>query len=86
MNQNQPPHRHTPLRLEDDFFSVRVARTAGKQMQWTAFLRKQGIQDIAPNQFEEVATQLQTFFRPMVEAQIGNNAFESNWEPGGAWG
>lgn len=27
--------------------------------------------DIAPNQFEEVATRLHTFFRPMVEAQIG---------------
>lgn len=78
-------HRHTPFRLEDDFFSARFARTTEKQTQWTAFLRKQGIQDIAPNQFEEVVTRLQTFFRPMVEAQIDNTPFESNWEPGGPW-
>lgn len=79
------PSLTTLAKVEDDFFSVRFARTAGKQTQWTAFLRKQGIQNIAPNQFEEVVARLQTFFRPMVEVQIGNTPFESNWEPGGPW-
>ena len=53
--------------------------------QWAAFIRKKDLGDIAPNSFEDVVTQLQSFFHPMVEHQIGGNGFSATWQPGGPW-
>ncbi len=78
-------NRKTAFSLEDDFFSADFATSAMKQTQWAAFLRKQGIEDGAPSRFEEVATALHVFFRPMVEHQISGNEFSAIWQTGGPW-
>lgn len=78
-------HRKTPFNLDDDFFSEAFAKSAEKQILWTAFIRKQGIENIAPNSFEDVVTQLSIFFRPMVEHQIADNIFSTTWVAGGQW-
>lgn len=79
-------HRKTPFDLDDDFFGETFAQSSKKQTQWTAFIQKQGINDIAPSNFEGIATQLQEFFRPMVEHQISGNEFPATWHAGGPWG
>ncbi len=78
-------HRKTPFNLGDDFFSREFSQSPEKQIQWAAFIRKQGIQDIAPNSFEDVAIQLQDFFHPMGEDQIAGNTFSALWTIGGPW-
>lgn len=78
-------HRDTPFNLNDDFFSENFAKSSEKQLQWTAFIRKQGLEEIAPNTFEDVVTQLQEFFRPMIEQQLAGNAFSGKWDPKGPW-
>jgi predicted nucleotidyltransferase component of viral defense system len=78
-------HRKTPFNLDDDFFSEAFAKSAEKQIQWTAFIRKQGIENIAPNNFEDIVTQLQEFFQPMVEHQIADNIFSATWVADGQW-
>jgi len=78
-------HRKTPFNLDDDFFGADFAQSPEKQTQWTAFIRKQGIQDIAPNSFEDITTQLQDFFRPLVERQIAGDDFPATWEAGALW-
>ena len=78
-------HRKTPFSLEDDFFSADFATSAMKQTQWAAFLRKQGIEDSAPNRFEGIVILLNGFFRPMVEHQISGNEFSATWQPGDSW-
>lgn len=61
-------HRKTPFNLEGDFFTEVFAQSAEKQTQWVAFLRKQDLQDVAPNSFEDITTQLQEFFRTMIKS------------------
>ncbi len=73
-------HRETPFNLADDFFSKAFAQSPEKQIQWQAFMRKQDIQEIAPNRFEDIANQLQSFFLPLVKAQIGNKTFSMRWK------
>ena len=78
-------HRKTPFNLDNDFFSKAFAQSAEKQTQWTAFIGKQSIQDIAPKSFGNITTQLQNFFRPMLRKPIAGNVLSSIWKRGGPW-
>ena len=77
--------RKTPLDLEARFFAEGFHRSPGKQTQWTAFIHKQGLKNIAPDNFEEIVGILQTFFRPMVETQLSGKAFPAHWGSSNKW-
>lgn len=77
--------RKTPLDLEARFFAEGFHRSPGKQTQWTAFIHKQGLKNIAPDSFEEIVGILQTFFRPMVETQLSGKAFPAHWGSSNKW-
>jgi len=78
-------NRKTPLNLEARFFAENFSQALGKETQWTAFIRKQGLESLAPSSFEKVVGILQTFFRPMVEAQLSGKAFSARWDTSGQW-
>lgn len=77
--------RDTALNLDYPFFTDAFVQLEDKQIQWSAFVRKQGLEGIAPSRFEDIATQLQGFFRPMVETQITGGDFSVIWRAGGSW-
>jgi hypothetical protein len=77
--------RSTPFDLNARVFSEAFARSPIKQTQWTAFLRKQGLENSAPSEFRETAELLQLFFRPMVEAQLSGKLFSTRWDKSGQW-
>lgn len=77
--------RETLFDLEVRFFSENFSEALGKETQWTAFVRKQGLEDVAPAGFEEVVGILQTFFRPMVESQLSGKVFSARWKTSGQW-
>lgn len=78
-------NRKTPLNLEARFFAEGFHRSPGKQMQWTAFIHKQGLENIAPASFEEVVSILQPFFVPMVESQLSGKVLTAQWNIGEGW-
>jgi predicted nucleotidyltransferase component of viral defense system len=78
-------HRKTPFDLEAHFFAEAFPRSPAKQTQWTAFLRKQGVEEIAPSGFQETTELLHSFFRPMVEAQRSDQPFSAKWDTSGQW-
>lgn len=78
-------NRKTLFNLEARFFAEGFHRSPGKQMQWTAFIHKQGLENIAPDSFEKVVGILQTFFRPMVEAQLSGKLFFAHWSIADHW-
>jgi hypothetical protein len=77
--------RETPFDLEAHFFAEAFPRSPAKQTQWTAFLRKQGVEEIAPSGFQETTELLHSFFRPMVEAQRSDQPFSAKWDTSGQW-
>jgi predicted nucleotidyltransferase component of viral defense system len=77
--------RDTPFNLNARFFSENFAQSPGKEAQWTAFVRKQGLESIAPTGFEKVLRILQTFFRPMVESQLSGKIFSAHWGKSEEW-
>jgi hypothetical protein len=77
--------RETPFDLEAHFFSENFHEALGKEDQWTAFVRKQGIEDTAPASFRANTRILQSFFRPMVEAQLSDQPFSAKWDTSGQW-
>lgn len=77
--------RGTPFDFNTRFFSESFPDAIGKETQWTAFVRKQGIENTAPATFKEITRRLQNFFRPMVEAQLSDRQFLDNWSPSGKW-
>ena len=78
-------HRNTPFNLDDYFFSEEFTRSPDKQIQWTAFIRKQGLEATAPNRFEIVIKRLQSFFLPMIEAQMISGHFSKHWNVDHLW-
>ena len=78
-------NRKTPLNLEARFFAKEFWQSPGKQTQWTAFIHKQGLENIAPDSFEKVVGILQTFFRPMVESQLSGKVFAAHWNIANGW-
>jgi len=77
--------RRTPFDLDTRFFSETFPDALGKETQWAAFVRKQGLEDTAPASFRTISQILLNFFRPMVEAQLSRQRFEANWSPSGQW-
>jgi len=77
--------RDTPLNAEGNFFTEAFAHAPEKQVQWAAFVRKQGLGAVAPSSFGEVVMTLQGFFRPMIEGQRAGNDFSAIWRGGGPW-
>ncbi len=78
-------HRNTPFSLDDHFFSEEFTQSADKQIQWAAFVRKQGLKQTAPTNFDEVVKKLHKFFRPMVEVQLSDIEFSKIWSKKGPW-
>lgn len=77
--------RETPFRLDDFFFTEGFAHSLGKQTQWTAFIHKQKLEEVAPLLFKEVVAKLHTFFMPMIKSISLNEDFESYRPMGGTW-
>lgn len=77
--------RETPFDLNTRFFSETFPEALGKETQWAAFVRKQGLEDTAPASFKKITQLLQHFFRPMVEAQLSRQRFTAQWSPSGQW-
>jgi predicted nucleotidyltransferase component of viral defense system len=77
--------RSTPFNLEAHFFAETFSQALGKETQWTAFIRKQKVEEVAPNSFEAVVQLLQTFLRPMVEAQSSGKVFTAHWNIATRW-
>jgi len=77
--------RDTPFDLNAQFFTKAFPRSPAKQIQWAAFLHKQGLGTIIPVNFQETAERLQEFFQPMVEAQLSGRVFSAHWSTSGLW-
>lgn len=68
-----------PLALTSEFATI-----DGKQVQWQAFLRKNGLMS-PPKALGEVVAQLATFLGPVIGAARGGAQLEREWRPGGPW-
>ncbi|MBE9582343.1 MAG: nucleotidyl transferase AbiEii/AbiGii toxin family protein [Proteobacteria bacterium] len=68
-----------PLALTEEF-----ARDDVKSVQWTAFVRKSGIEQDVP-QLLEVLSHLRQFLFPLLRATSGQAYVPKYWSPGGPW-
>ncbi len=68
-----------PLALTPEF-----GENASKQRQWTAFLRRSGVED-APEGLSEVVAALAEFVGPVLRALSEGGRFEREWPPSGPW-
>jgi predicted nucleotidyltransferase component of viral defense system len=73
------PFNPVPLALTGDFYN-----DAGKQVQWSAFLRK-GRLKIQEKDFGKVVSLLHEFLMPPTLALADNQAFNAKWQAGGPW-
>jgi len=62
----------------------RFAQDRGKQAQWTAFLRRNGLADSAPD-LSNAIHDLRIFLVEPLRAAARNNSFPESWKPGGPW-
>ena len=76
--------RNTELTAEATVFDPSFANEAGKQAQWTAFLRKSNLGD-APSSFSEVVHAVGSFLRPVVRVLAEGGAFDLTWKAPGPW-
>jgi predicted nucleotidyltransferase component of viral defense system len=76
--------RATEVKAETIGLTQEFASQPGKQVQWTAFLRKLGIAD-APPKLEDVVAQLHVFLHPVLRALVESQAIEKQWLPDGGW-
>ena len=76
--------RETEVKAETIGLTQEFATQSGKQVQWTAFLRKLGVAD-APSKLADVVTQLQSFLHPALRALAESQAFEEQWLPERGW-
>ncbi len=68
-----------PLMLTEEF-----ARDDVKSVQWTAFVRKSGIEQDVP-QLLEVLSLLRQFLFPLLKANSGQAYIPKHWSHGGPW-
>jgi predicted nucleotidyltransferase component of viral defense system len=68
-----------PSALSDEF-----ASDPGKITQWTAFLRRTGLEDSAAD-LDHVIDELRTFLMPPVVAAARGEVFDLSWTDGGPW-
>lgn len=75
-----PVPEEPPLALTDAF-----GQAAEKRQQWSAFVRKSGING-APTELSEVVREISAFLEPVLEAlQAPGEPLDSKWPPGGPW-
>jgi len=68
-----------PMTLTEEF-----ALDETKSAQWTAFVRKSGVeQDVL--ELHEVLTHLRRFLLPLLKAASGQGDVPKSWSPGGPW-
>jgi len=75
-------HRETPLNHVHDYFRGEFIVSEEKETQWKAFLRKQKLMEVAPAGFQDVISQLQAFFLPMVEQENAGKTLSLQWKQG----
>jgi predicted nucleotidyltransferase component of viral defense system len=68
-----------PLALTPEF-----AAMADKQVQWRAFLKKNGLAS-TPNELEKIIGSLSNFMEPAIDAARTGAPFAKIWRPGGPW-
>lgn len=64
--------------------TTRFAVVPGKQAQWEAFLRKNGLSSV-PRQLAEATVQIAAFVEPVMAAARDGRCLDLLWEPGGPW-
>jgi len=69
--------RGTPLSLSPEFYDAPSKRT-----QWTAFIRKSGLQS---ETLGELVANIKTFLLPIIVAIQNGEPFNLHWNAGGAW-
>ena len=52
---------------------------------WSAFLKREELEDNAPGDFEEVVVTLRLFLLPLLTAIQQNKRFDMLWKSGGPW-
>ncbi len=72
-------HEKVPLALTDEFSKDQV-----KQIQWQAFMRKNGISEVSEN-LEDVVIEMRKFLIPPLEAAVKDKKFALSWISGGPW-
>ncbi len=68
-----------PLALTDEF-----SRDDTKSVQWTAFVRRSGLEACVP-EFPEVLSHLRNFLLIPMAAAAGHRETPANWNKGGPW-
>ena len=74
---SQQAPRGTPLSLSPEFYDAPSKRT-----QWTAFIRKSGLQS---ETLGEVVANIKTFLLPIIVAIQKGVPFNLHWNAGGSW-
>jgi hypothetical protein len=68
-----------PLALTPEFAAI-----ADKQVQWRAFLRKNGLAS-TPDDLEKIIGSLSKFMEPAIDAARAGSPLAKTWRPGGPW-
>ena len=76
--------RGTPLSLHPVAFSDVFAQDGEKQVQWKAFRRRLGMEEM-PAGLQEAVQMIAAFLYPVTEALVEGQAFQQRWEPGRRW-
>jgi predicted nucleotidyltransferase component of viral defense system len=76
--------RATPLSLHPIAFSDAFAQDHEKQVQWEAFRRRLGMEEV-PKGLQEAVQVIAAFLCPVTEALLEGQAFQRRWEPGHRW-
>ena len=77
-------NRNTELNAEPFVFSPAFIADAGKQIQWTAFIRKSKLTGTA-NAFSDIVSEIRFFLAPVVQALAARRGFIAHWNAGGPW-
>jgi hypothetical protein len=76
--------RGTELSRNPMIFNAEFSENAQKQLQWSAFVAKNGLVG-APTAIKEVTQQIQLFLGPIIHAVIGGESVREHWSPAGGW-
>lgn len=77
-------NRGTVIDSEPFVFSPAFIADAGKQIQWTAFIRKSKLTGTA-NAFSDIVSEIGVFLSPVVQALAARRGFIAYWNAGGPW-
>lgn len=76
--------RDTPMPAEPLALTTSFAQLEGKQIQWTAFLRR-GQPAGLSNNFAEVVADIAVFLGPLAKSIASRKPFHAAWSPPGPW-